>query len=164
MRTLLVVSLALSLSAPVAARQKFIDGLFMGTESGNPIELIAWAESQSTGTLRMANSSLEDAPVLPRTYRALLNMGSYDLIAVLAITRDVFSKPLDRLERRELRYSVTRLAVTTYEIGIPDLEDWDKIQRLRKNLKATPDNPMIVFLIVSNGANVRYYPFFIERN
>lgn len=164
MRKLLALTVAVSLlSAPLSARQKFITGVFMGTENGNPIELIAWAQMLSSGSLRMENSSLEDAPTQPRTYRFLVNMGSYDIISVLAVNQGIFSQPLDRLERITLPFSKVRLAVTTYEVGIPELEDWPKVLRLRKSLKATADKPLMFFLVMSNGAHTRYYPFFIDQ-
>lgn len=59
---------------------------------------------------------------------------------------------------------MTRLGVATHEIAVRDLEDWDKVQRLRKTLKATPENPLIFFFAVTNGVIIRYYPFFIERD
>jgi len=152
------------LASPVEARQKFITGVFTATENGVPIELIAWAESQRSGVFRMANDhSLEDAPVLPRTYRFLVNTGIYVPIGVLATTGQVFSKALDILEYKRLAYSSTRLGVSTYEIGVPELEDWTKVQRLRKSLKASDEHPAIFFLMVTNGTIIRYYPFFIDQ-
>ena len=74
MRICLALLFAVAVANPVAARQKFVSGLFTATENGAPIELIAWAESTGTGQLRMANNSfLDDAPILPRTYRFLVN-------------------------------------------------------------------------------------------
>lgn len=164
MRKWLIAGLVLAAAdAPVGASQKFITGLFTATESGAPIELIAWAQTTNAGTFRMENGSLEDAPILPRTYKFLVNLGSYDVIGVLATTTEVMSKPLDRMERRDLPFSTVKLAVTTNEIGVPELEHWDRVQRLRKSLRASAQHPLIFFLIVTNGANVRYYPFFIDR-
>jgi hypothetical protein len=162
-RTLIVLALVMALSDVLSARQRFIEGVFTATDAGTPIELIAWAETTRAGVFRVHNGSLEDAPNLPRTYRFLVNMGSYDVIGVLATTTAVFSKPLDTLDRKDLPFSNTKLAIATHEIGVPELEDWARVERLRKSLKATPEQPMIFFLILTNGANVRYYPFFIDR-
>ena len=164
MRNSIIVGLVLTAATAAAGTsQRFITGIFTASESGAPIELIAWAETSRAGVFSMANGSLEDAPILPRTYRMLVNMGSYDIIGVLAVTTEVFKKPLDRLAHENLKFSRVMLGVSTFEIGVPLLEDWEKVQRLRRNLKGTIDNPVVYFLIITNGANVRYYPFFIDR-
>jgi hypothetical protein len=46
---------------------------------------------------------------------------------------------------------------------VPELEDWDKVVRLRKNMKASDDKPLVLFIVLSNGAVRRFYPFFIDR-
>ena len=155
--------IAAVMAVPLPASQKFVTGLFTATEDGTPVELIAWATSMRSGVLRMENGSLEDAPVLPRTYRFLMNMGIFKLVAVYAVTAEVFKKPLDQLEYRTYPYSNVKLGVDTSEIGVPFLENWDNVVRLRKSLKATEDNPLIFFLVVSNGTITRLYPFFIDR-
>ena len=163
MRKWIVAGLVLGAAVAADASQKFITGIFTASENGVPIELIAWAETRRTGIFFMANGSLEDAPILPRTYRMLVNMGSYDIIGVLAVTTEVFKKPLDRLEYENLKFSRVLLGVSTFEVGIPLLEDWEKVLRLRRSLRGTIDNPVVYFLIITNGANVRYYPFFVDR-
>jgi len=164
-----LVSLALMIAAtfipgtPAAGRQRFIEGVFTGTESGTPIELIAWAEPLRAGHLKMGHGFLEDAPVLPRTYRFLVNVSGFDVVAVMAVNKDVFSKPLDRLDSRTLPHTTTKLNVQTVEIGVPELEDWDKVLRLRKSMKASDDKPLVLFIVLSNGIVSRFYPFFIDR-
>ena len=151
------------IASPVVADQKFIDGVFMQTETGTPIEMISWALLQSNGSLKMDHGFLEDAPTVPRTYRLLVNLGTYDVTGVIAVNMDIFKESIDRLNRRALPHSVVRLGVRTFEVGVPELENWDRVQRLRKALKANEDKPMICFLVVTNGANTRYYPFFVDR-
>ncbi|HYE86380.1 MAG TPA: hypothetical protein VEA16_08490 [Vicinamibacterales bacterium] len=109
------------------------------------------------------NGSLDDAPILPRSYRFLVNLGTYNVLGVIATTTEVFKKPGDQLELKRLPSSQVRLAVSTFEVGVPELEDWSKVQRLRKSLKASAEYPLICFLLVTNGANTRYYPFFIDQ-
>jgi hypothetical protein len=150
------------LGGPVAAEQRFIEGLFSATESGTPIELIAWAEGQR-GVLKMAHGFLEDAPILPRTYRFLANVGGFAVVGVLAVNRDVFTTELDRLNSKMLPHSAVKLNIKTVEIGVPELEDWDKVLRLRKSMNATADKPLVLFIVLSNGVLRRYYPFFIDR-
>lgn len=150
------------LGSPAAAEQKFIEGVFTATESGSPIELIAWAEAQR-GVLKMRQGFLEDAPILPRTYRFLVNVGGFDLAGVLAVNHDVFEKELDRLNSKMLPHSAQKLNVKTIEVGVPELEDWDKVLRLRKSLEATTDKPLVCFLVLSNGPVKRFYPFFVDR-
>lgn len=164
MRKLVTLTFLIALAAtPGFARQNFIQGVFTATESGAPIELIAWAEPTSLGSLKITQGFLDDAPILPRTYRFLVNVGGFNLIGVLAVNKDVFTQQLDRLNSRMLPHSAVKLNVQTLEVGIPELEDWDKVQRLRKSVKATPDKPAVYFLILSNGPIKRFYPFFIDR-
>lgn len=151
------------LSSPLAAEQRFIEGVFTATESGTPIELIAWAEPLRAGHLKMGHGFLEDAPVLPRTYRFLVNVSGFDIIAVIAVSKDAFSQPLDRLNSKKLPHTTTKLNVQTAEVGVPELEDWDKVLRLRKSLKASEDKPLVFFIVLSNGIVSRFYPFFIDR-
>ena len=161
-RAIAVIVAAVILTGPVAAEQKFVEGVFTATESGTPIELIAWAES-AHGMLKMAQGFLEDAPVLPRTYRFLANVGGYQVVGVMAINQDAFKTQLDRLEKKMLPFSAVKLNIRTVEVGVPELEDWDQVLRLRKNLKATDDKQLVFFLLLHNGAVTRFYPFFIDR-
>jgi hypothetical protein len=156
------VTAAFALALPVAAKQQFVTGVFTATEAGPPLELIAWADARA-GKLRLSHGFLEDAPILPRTYRFLVNVPFYDVVGVLAVNKDVFSQPLDRLESRMLPHTTVKLNVQTVEIGVPELEDWEKVLRLRKSLKATNDKPLVLFLVLTNGIVNRFYPFFIDR-
>jgi hypothetical protein len=151
-------------SAPLrAGEQTFIEGLWLGTESGAVIELIAWAETQRFGAWRMANGSLEDAPVIPRTYRILSSMPAWKPAGVIMATPDVFSRDFERVDSVELPFSATKLSISTVEIGIPALEKWENVLRIRKNLKATDDKPLYAFLMLTNGSIVRLYPFRVDR-
>jgi hypothetical protein len=146
------------------AKQRFVEGVFTATESGKPLELIAWAEPLgNSGILRMGHGFLEDAPILPRTFRFLVNVGGFDVIAVLAVNKDVFSQQLDRLDSKILPHTTTKLNIQTVEIGVPELEDWEKVLRLRKSMKASDDKPLVLFIVLSNGMVRRFYPFFIDR-
>lgn len=149
-------------TTPLSAKQQFIEGVFTATESGDPLELIAWAESVRS-VLKIGHGFLEDAPVLPRTYRFLVNVGGFGVAGVLAVNQDVFKQQLDRLESKMLPFSHVRLNMRTVEIGVPELEDWNKVQRLRKELKAADDKPLVFFLVLDNGAVRRFYPFFIDQ-
>lgn len=143
--------------------QQFIEGLWLGVESGGVIELIAWAETVRYRPWHMANGSLEDAPVIPRTYRILSSMPAWKVVGVVVTTTGVFTKDPERLETIPVPFSAVRLSTTTYEIGIPALEKWENVVRMRKNLKATDDRPLYVFLVLTNGPVVRMYPFRVER-
>jgi hypothetical protein len=164
MRKLFFLACVLTLvAAPVSARQRFVEGVFTATESGAPVELIAWAEPMTAGMLKVTQGFLDDAPILPRTYRFLVNVGGYNLIGVLAVNKDIFTQQLDRLNSKMLAHSAVKLNVQTVEVGIPELENWDQVLRLRKSLKATEDKPLVFFLVLSNGAVKRFYPFFVDR-
>jgi hypothetical protein len=150
-------------AGPCEAEQKYIEGVFTATESGAPIELIAWAEPLRAGMLKMGHGFLEDAPILPRTYRFLVNVGGFDVIGIVAVNQDVFKEPLDRLDSKMVPHSTVKLNVNTVEIGAPELEDWEKILRLRKSLKATFEKPLVFFIVLSNGMVKRFYPFYLDR-
>ncbi len=159
--TLVVVALV---AAPLRAReQKFIEGLWLGVESGEVIELIAWAETARHLPWKMANGSLEDAPVIPRSYRILSSMPAWKVVGVVMATTDVFVKEFDRVDTIPLPFSATMLSTTAFEIGIPALENWENVVRLRKRLKATEAKPLYVFLTLTNGTIVRMYPFRVDR-
>jgi hypothetical protein len=89
-RAITVTLAAFCVTSTAAAEQRFIEGVFTATESGAPIELIAYAEPQRVGMLKMGHGFLEDAPILPRTYRFLVNVPGFAPIAVLAVNKDVF--------------------------------------------------------------------------
>lgn len=150
-------------TAPTARAQKFIEGLWLGTESGDVIELIAWAEPQGFRPWKMANGSLEDAPVLPRTYRILNSMPAWQAVGVVAATTDVFKIDPDKFEILQLPFSAVKLTITTVEIGIPELEKYENVLRIRKSLRATPDKPVYFYLALHNGVVTRFYPFRIDR-
>jgi hypothetical protein len=78
-------------------------------------------------------------------------------------TTDVFTKDPERVDSIPIPFSATRLSTTTYEIGIPALEQWENVVRMRKNLRATDARPMYVFLTLTNGTIVRMYPFRVDR-
>jgi hypothetical protein len=153
----------LPVTAAGAHDQKFIEGLWLGTESGDVVELIAWAEAQRFRPWKMANGSLEDAPVLPRTYRILNSMPAWQMVGVVAATTDIFKVDPDRFETLELPFSAVKLTITTVEIGIPELENFDNVLRIRRTLKARDDKPLYFFLALYNGVVTRFYPFRIDR-
>jgi len=117
------------------------------------------AEPLRDDVLRMGHGFLEDAPVLPRTFRFLVNVPGGDPIAVLAVNKDVFARPLDCLESKILPHTITKLNIRTVEIGVPEPEDWDTVLRLRKNLKASDDKPLVLFMVLSNGMNATLLSF-----
>jgi len=106
----------------------------------------------------MANGSLEDAPVIPRTYRILSSMPAWKVVAVVAATSDVLTRESDRVEKIPMPFGATRLSTTAFEIGIPALEKWENVVRVRKDLNATEARPMYVFITLSNGTIMRMYP------
>jgi hypothetical protein len=163
-RFLLTMVVAMTILAPLRAReQQFLEGLWLGVESGGVIELIAWAETVRHLPWKMANGSLEDAPVIPRTYRILSSMPAWKVVGVVMVTSDIFVKDPERVDNIPLPFSATRLSTTAFEIGIPALEKWENVLRYRKQLKATDDQPLYCFITLTNGTIVRMYPFRVDR-
>ena len=159
----LVVAMSTAAGSVRASEQKFLEGLWLGVESGGVIELIAWAEPGRFGIWKMANGSLEDAPVIPRTYRILASLPAWKVINVVVATTDVFTETFDRIESVSLPFSAVHLSISAVEIGVPALENWDNVLRMRKSLKASEEKPLYVFLVLHNGTTSRYYPFRVDR-
>jgi hypothetical protein len=151
----------LFVAAPARA-QRYVDGVFLGNERGDIVELIAWAERRTDGSLSMSQGSLEDVPVVPHTHRILFNLGGWNLFSVFVSTDEVFSTPLDRIESRDAPFTRLPLGVSTIEITIPTLDKRESVERLQKVLKARTDKPLYAFLFASNGVVGRYYPIRLQ--
>jgi hypothetical protein len=159
----LTFSATLILGAPrVEARQQIAEGVFTATESGSPIELTAWAEPVRA-VLKMAHGGLEQAPVLPRTYRFLVNVGGFEIAGVMAAHRDVFKNEIDHVEKQMLPHSAVKLSLSAVEVGVRELEDWGKVLQLRKSLRVSKNDRPVFFVVLSNGPVKRFYPFFVDR-
>lgn len=140
-----------------------MDGLLFGTESGDFIEIIAWAEAQGPRPWRLVNGFLEDVPVVPRAYRILSNLPARRPIGVVAATAAVFTTDADRISTVPLPFGAAKLTINTFEISIPELEKRETVLRQRKALKATTDGPLYFFLLLGNGGVTRFYPFRVDR-
>ena len=159
-RCQVVAGLLLTFAAgtvPLAA-QRYVDGVFLGNERGDVVELIAWAERRASGEFLMAQGSLEDVPALPRTNKVLFNLTGWNIFAVLLANEDVFEKPLDTIESRETPFTRAPMGVSTLELTIPALEKRESVERFQKSLKASDKKPLYVFFCASNGMVSRYYP------
>ena len=69
-------------------------------------------------------------------------MPAWTVVAVVVATTDVFAKDSERVEKVTIPFSATRLSTTAFEIGIPALERWENVVRMRKELKATEAKPL----------------------
>lgn len=135
---------------------RYIDGIFVAPRGGAPIELIAYAEQMSTGRLKMANGSLEDAPFVHELVSVLTSLPHWQPIGVLVTSTELFAD--DRAERRTLSYSVAKLNVYALGIRIADLERREKIEQLLKAVRASYDKPGFAFIVMSSDGYIRYYP------
>ena len=151
-------------TAPAPRAQQFLEGLWLGTEGGDVIELIAWAEPRRYLPWQMANGSLDDAPVLPRTYRILNSMPAWRAIAVVAATADAFAK--DPRPTRNPAVAVQRSEA--------DGQHGQRSASLNSRSGRTccacarpsgplPEKPLYFFLALNNGVVTRFYPFRIDR-
>ena len=155
---LLVALAGLSASAAEAQRS-YIKGLFVGTRSGTPVELIAWAEEGPRRRLGMVGS-IEDVPLVPDITRLLCNLPFWKPVGVMIASHQIFRD--ERAERRYLRFATRPLNIYAVEIRIVELEQRASVERLYDNVKAGDDNPAYVFVILQSDGFVRYYPFRIQ--
>jgi hypothetical protein len=135
---------------------RYIDGVFVAPRNGAPIELIAYAESLSTGVLRMQRGTLEDAPLIHEVVSVLTSLPTWRPQSVTITTEEAFRD--DRAERRGLVFAVNKLNVYALGLRISDLERRDKIESLLKAVKASPVNPGYAFIGMHSDGYVRYYP------
>ena len=135
---------------------RYIDGVFVTPKDGAPIELIAYAESLSTGILRMQDGTLDDAPLLHELGRVLVSIPNWQPVSAFVATSALFSD--DRAERRNLSMASRRLNVYATELRIVDLERRDKIEALLKSVRASYDTPGFAFITIASDAHVKYFP------
>jgi hypothetical protein len=149
----LVVLAGLTAAAQVV---RYIDGIFVAPRSGAPIELIAYAEQTSVGRLRMAEGTLEDAPLIHEAVSVLASLPHWQPIGVIITTTHLFKD--ERAERRTLSYSLSKLNVYALGIRIADLENRARIEDLLRAVRASYDQPGYAFIVMSNDGYIRYYP------
>lgn len=155
-----VMLLLMAMAAP-DAQQRFIPGLFVSGPDG-PVELIAYAEPVPDRRLRMIEGSLEDAPtVQPRaTLRILCSIPLWQPAGLTIASEEIFRK--DNSEMRSIPFATRALNVSTRELRSSDLERPERVARLLKNVKASESNPGLLFIVLSSGGMVRYYPVRLE--
>jgi hypothetical protein len=135
---------------------RYIDGLFVAPRGGSPIELIAYAETLSTGILRMQHGTLEDAPLIHEVVSVLASLPNWRPQSVTITTEEAFRD--DRAERRSLVFAVNKLNVYALGLRISDLERRDKIDALLKSVRASAVNPGYAFIGMAADGYVRFYP------
>jgi hypothetical protein len=135
---------------------RYIDGLFIAPKGGAPIELVAYAESLSTGMLRMQHGTIEDAPLVHELVSVLASIPNWQPQSVTVSTEQIFRD--ERAERRGLVFAVSKLNVYALGLRIADLERRDKIESLLKSVRASYDNPGYAFVAMRSEGYVRYYP------
>lgn len=152
---LLFVSLAVP-RASAAQVPEHVPGIFIASERG-PVELKAFAEEMSIGTLKIAGGTLADAPVVvpSAAFRMLSALPHWTPIGFMVGSETVFYD--DRAERRNIKFAARRLSVYAIELRVADLETVESVARLLRAVRASPRAPGYAFLILtSNGIN-RYY-------
>jgi hypothetical protein len=157
------VTRALSLSAALvltllpgvaAAQPRYIDGVFVhpGTQ---PIELLVFADRTYSGQLRFSNGAMDDVPVVDTVQRVLCSLPNWKPVGVWLSTLAIFRNEYS--ERRQLRYAARPISIYAMELRISDMEKRDTIDRLLKNVRATPDNPGLLFITMEAAGITRDY-------
>ena len=154
---LCIVALALTAAGLASAQARYIKGVFVASPDGGVIELIAYAEARSNGSLQMTGGFLEDAPTLHEVRRILSSQPLWRPIGVFVASNQIFDS--DRAERRHLSIALRQLNISTYEVRASDLERRDTVERLLKSVKASVDSPAYAFVVLTmSGVAARYYP------
>jgi hypothetical protein len=157
-RALVVAGVAL-IGVASSDRQRYVDGIFVGTRDG-PVELLTWAEQVGSGVLRLGAGTFEDIPVVPHVLRVLCSLPTWKATGVMVASHEVFRR--ERAERRVLPFATRPLNVYAVEMRIADLERAGAVARLFRSVRASDENPGYAFVIVHSAGMTRYYPFRIQ--
>jgi hypothetical protein len=150
----IIVSLAgVALHAQVV---RYIDGIFVAPREGTPVELIAYAEQTSAERLRMAEGTLDDAPLVYEAVSVPASLPHRQPIGVFVTTTELFAD--ERAERRALSYSLAKLNIYALGIRVADLETRKRIDDLLRAVRASYDKPGYAFIVMSNDGYLRSYP------
>lgn len=148
------------------AQRRYIDGVFVALPSG-PVELIAYAEPDGTGRLRLTYGAMDDVPPLGAGCRVLISLPGWRTSGAIIASEAIFENPF--AERRDLRWSIRPLNIYAGDVEFKDLRKADFVARMLKSVKASDDAPGYVFVIVSNSVSrasfgniVRFYPIRLE--
>jgi hypothetical protein len=147
---------ALAGIAPHAQVVRYIDGIFVAPRKGAPIELIAYAEQTSVGRLRMAQGTLEDAPLIHEAVSVLTSLPHWKPIGAFVTTTELFQD--ERAERRNMSFATSKLNVYALGVRIADLENRERIEDILKAVRASYDKPGYAFIVMSSDGYIRYYP------
>ena len=152
-----LISLCLLSTRPLGGQTvRYIDGVFVAPRGGTPIELIAYAEANSRGMLRMQSGSLEDAPYVHELVSVLVSLPHWRPAKPIVTTTHAFRD--ERAERRVLQIAVNMLNVYAYGVRIADLERRDKIDSLLKSVRASYDNPGYAFVVIDADGHQKFFP------
>jgi hypothetical protein len=131
---------------------KYIDGVFVAPRGGTPIELIAYAEANSRGILKM-----QEGPLVHEVVSVLISMPHWQPRTSIVTTSEAFRD--EQAERRTLRIAVSKLNVYALGVRIADLEKRDKIDSLLKAVRASYDQPGYALIVIeADGGYKRYFP------
>jgi hypothetical protein len=158
LRGAMVLGLCLAATAAVGGQTiKYIDGVFVAPRGGTPIELIAYAEANARGILKMQYGTLEDAPLVHELVSVLVSLPHWQPRNPIVTTSEAFRE--EQAERRELRIAVNKLNVYAIGVRIADLERRDKIESLLKSVRASYDNPGYAFIVIeADGGYQKLFP------
>jgi hypothetical protein len=149
--------LVITTAAVRAQTVRYIDGVFVAVKGTSaPIELIAYAESLSTGILRMQHGTLDDAPLVHEITGAMVSLPNWRPAGAFVATTRLFDD--ERAERRHLSIASQQRNVYAVALRIADLERRDRIESLLKAVRASAETPGYAFITIVSGGHVKYYP------
>ena len=150
----LLTAIPLSVAAANGHAQRYIDGVFV-YDGGAPIELLAYATPLSSGRMELAQASFDDVPVMNQVRGVLCSIPNWKPVRVWVASMTAFRN--DRAERRQLRFQVRQINIYASELRVPDLESPAGIARLVKQVHASPENPLLMFVTMTSQQVVREY-------
>jgi hypothetical protein len=150
----LLTALPLSMAAATVPAQRYIDGVFVhgGTD---PIELLAYAIPLASGRMELARASFDDVPAVKEVRGVLCSIPSWKPVRVWVASMAAFHD--ERAERRQLRFQVRQINIYASELKVPDLEHPAGVARLATQVRATPANPLFMFVTMTTERVVREY-------
>lgn len=153
-RALLIGMLSAGWVLTAIAQPRYVDGVFVHANSA-PIELLTFADRTSIGQLRMSSGSFEDVPVVESVNRVLCSLPNWQPAAVWVSTKRIFRD--EYAERRHLPFAVRRLNIYAIELRVADAESPESVSRLMAAVRASEENPALLFITMASGHITRDY-------
>ncbi len=150
----LLTAMPLTMASATLHGQRYIDGVFV-YDGRDPIELLAYATSLPSGGMELARASFDDVPVLTQVRGVLCSIPNWKPERVWAGSKAVFHD--HRAARRDLRFQVRQLNIYALDLRVADVDQPAGVSRLASRVRASPDNPLFLFVTMTSDRILREY-------